>query len=70
MLQKSDSSLDRVLIDLMNVWCINEEFTITADKNSIRLDTELRLELQVTLVTATVKCQKKLELAWIIHRMH
>lgn len=70
MLQKTGSFLDRGFIDLMNVWCINEEFTITSDKNSIRLYSELRLELQVTLVTATDELQKKLELAWIIHCMH
>lgn len=32
-------------------------------KNSIRLYSELRLELQVTLVTATDEFQTKLELA-------
>lgn len=63
MLLKTDSSLDREFIDLMNVWCINEEFTVTSDQNSIRLHSELRLELLVTLATASDEFQKKLELA-------
>lgn len=56
--------------DLMNVWCINEEFTIMFDKNCARLHSEVGLKLQVTVVTATNELQKKLELAGIIHCTH